>query len=98
MKPANKTLRTCPHGHPYYKSSDCPTCPLCEELRKPQDGFLSLLSAPARRALERESITSVEQLSTYTEAEILKLHGVGKTTIPKLKDAMRKKGLVFKTE
>src|SRR3954453_24228501 len=38
-----KTLRTCPRGHKYYKSSDCPTCPICEEANKPSEGFLSLL-------------------------------------------------------
>ncbi len=38
-----KTLRTCEQGHEYYKSSDCPTCPVCEKERKPKEGFLSLL-------------------------------------------------------
>ncbi len=28
------TLRVCPKGHKYYKSSDCPTCPVCESHRK----------------------------------------------------------------
>jgi len=40
-----KTLRTCAKGHQYYKSSDCPTCPICEEERKPQVGFLAALVA-----------------------------------------------------
>jgi hypothetical protein len=44
--------RICPNGHHYVKSSDCPVCPFCEADRKPKKGFLSLLSAPARRALE----------------------------------------------
>ncbi len=37
-----KTLRTCEQGHEYYKSSDCPTCPVCEK-RETKEGFLSLL-------------------------------------------------------
>lgn len=44
-------LRTCPKGHKYYKSTDCPTCPICEQEHKPHNSFLSLLVAPARRAL-----------------------------------------------
>ena len=63
-------LKTCSKGHQYTKTSDCPTCPVCETERKPKDGFLSVLAAPARRALEREGILSLEKLSKYTEEEI----------------------------
>ncbi|MFM7022454.1 MAG: RNA polymerase alpha subunit C-terminal domain-containing protein [Flavobacteriales bacterium] len=91
-----KTLRTCPEGHQYYKSSDCPTCPQCEQERKPENGFLALLPAPARRALEHEGITTATNLSQYSEAEILALHGIGKTSIPKLKEELKKEGLTFR--
>jgi hypothetical protein len=93
---AKPHLRTCPNGHSFQKSSDCPTCPICEELRKPKDSFLALISAPARRALEREGIDSLEKLATYTEKEMLGLHGMGKSTLPKLKAAMESAGLMFK--
>jgi predicted RecB family nuclease len=91
-------LRTCKNGHTYYKSSDCPTCPICETLKKPKDGFLTTLSAPARRALENNGINSLEELSKYSESEILKLHGMGKTTIPKLRLALEAASLSFKTK
>ncbi|AXO91952.1 RNA polymerase alpha subunit C-terminal domain-containing protein [Bacillus cereus group sp. MYBK226-2] len=91
-----KTLRTCEKGHEYYKSSDCPTCPTCEKERTPKEGFLSLLSAPARRALEHLGIHTVEELSKYSEKEILKLHGMGPASLPKLRAALEKKGLSFK--
>lgn len=90
------TLRTCEQGHSYYKSSDCPTCPVCEKERKPKEGILSLLSAPARRALENQGITSLQLLSQYTEKEILKLHGIGPSAIPKLRQALEEEGLSFK--
>ncbi len=90
------TLKTCPKGHKFYKSSDCPVCPICEEERKPKDSFLVLLGAPARRALENEGITSLEKLSAYSEKEILSLHGMGKSSLPKLNDALNKAGLAFK--
>ncbi|HKO77473.1 MAG TPA: RNA polymerase alpha subunit C-terminal domain-containing protein [Flavobacterium sp.] len=90
-----KNLRTCEKGHNYYKSSDCPTCPICEAERKPKNGFLSLLSAPARRALENADITTLEKLSKHSEAAILKLHGIGKTTIPKLQEALAAENLTF---
>ncbi|WP_422657559.1 RNA polymerase alpha subunit C-terminal domain-containing protein [Paenibacillus sp. EC2-1] len=93
---ANKELRTCEKGHQYYKSSDCPTCPKCEQQRKPSSGFLSLLSAPARRALEHHGITSLQELSTYSEKEILQLHGMGPASLPKLRAALQEKGLTFK--
>ena len=98
MSPSSKTLRTCPKGHRYYKSSDCPTCPVCEDERKPKDGFLSLLAAPARRALENNCITTLKHLSEFTEEEILKFHGMGKASLPKLKKALAEEGLSFKVK
>jgi hypothetical protein len=91
-----KNRRICNNGHVYYKSSDCPVCPVCENERKPESGFLSKLGAPARRALEGAGITTLKLLSTYSEKEILKLHGMGPGSIPRLKDALSKSGLTFK--
>jgi hypothetical protein len=91
------SLRTCNNGHQYYKSSDCPVCPVCEKGRKPKDGFLSILAAPARRALENNGIKTLEQLSRFTEAEILQFHGMGISSIPKLKKALAENKLALKT-
>jgi len=96
MATSNKDLSTCNNGHRYYKSSDCPICPICEQERKPYNGFLSLLSAPARRALEHNGITSLQKLSNYTEKEILKFHGMGPASLPKLKTALQEEGLSFR--
>ena len=92
---SSKTLRTCPNGHQYYKSSDCPVCPECEKQNKP-GGFLSALSAPARRALQAAGIITLQQLATYSEKEMLQLHGMGKASLPKLKKALEQEGLGFK--
>jgi DNA-directed RNA polymerase alpha subunit len=91
-----KNLKTCKNGHQFFKSSDCPTCPICEEDRKPKDSFLSNIGAPARRALERENIKTLTDLSKYSEKEILSMHGMGKTTIPKLQIILSKNGLTFR--
>lgn len=91
----NKNLKTCKNGHQFYKISDCPTCPVCEEERKPKDSFLSLLGAPARRALERENIKTLEDLAKWSEKEIINLHGMGPGTIPKLKKALKDNRLSF---
>jgi DNA-directed RNA polymerase alpha subunit len=55
------------------------------------------LSAPARRALERKGITSVKKLSVYSEKEIMELHGMGKASLPALKNVLSAAGLNFKT-
>ncbi|MES5867881.1 DNA-directed RNA polymerase subunit alpha C-terminal domain-containing protein [Bacillus cereus group sp. RP32] len=91
-----KTLRTCEQGHEYYKSSDCPTCPDCEKEKKPKTGLLSLLSSPARNALQHHGIHTIEELSKYSEKEILKLHGMGPASLPKLRKALEESGLSFK--
>ncbi|MET3506936.1 RNA polymerase alpha subunit C-terminal domain-containing protein [Halalkalibacter oceani] len=93
-----KTLRICDQGHRYYKSSDCPTCPTCEQERKPTSGFLAVLSAPARRALEHAGITTLTELASYLEKEILQLHGIGPSSLPKLRAALEEEGLSFKME
>lgn len=79
-----KTLRTCKKGHRFYKSNDCRVCPVCEEERKSENELFSSLSAPARRALENKGILTLQELSQFSEKEILQLHGIGKSAIPKL--------------
>lgn len=79
------TLRTCDKGHQFTKKSDCLTCPICENERKPHDHFMSVLSAPARRALENNEITTLERLAALSEKELLQMHGMGKSSLPKLK-------------
>ncbi len=91
-----KKLKSCNNGHQFFKSSDCPTCPICEEERKPKYSFLALLAAPARRALEREKIKTLEDLAKWNEKDILNLHGIGPSSIPKLKKALNDNGLSFK--
>lgn len=91
------TKKTCINGHHFYKSSDCPTCPICEHERQAKDGFFAHISAPARRALERENITTLEELATWTTKDLLKLHGMGPSSIPKLKKALSNHKLSFKS-
>ncbi|RYD76009.1 MAG: hypothetical protein EOP53_15515 [Sphingobacteriales bacterium] len=90
------TLKTCPKGHQFYKSSNCPTCPVCEQEAKPSTGFLSAMGAPARRALENLGIKTLKQLSKYTEKELLKEHGFGPASLPGLRNALAAAGLHFK--
>ena len=89
------TLRVCANGHRYYKSSDCPTCPACEEENKP-DSFLALFSAPARRALQGIGIKSVAQLAKQKQADLLKLHGFGPASLPVIKKLLKKEGYKLK--
>jgi len=98
MTTSSNNQRTCSQGHTYYKSSDCPTCPICEQEQRPESGFLSMLSAPARRALENHGITTLEELSNYSEKDILKLHGMGPASMPKLRSALEAGGLSFKKQ
>lgn len=87
-----KARRICKKGHTYYKSSDCPVCPVCEKEKNNSD-FLSALGAPARRALLQNGITSPEKLSKFTKAELLKLHGLGPSSIPIIENILLKKKL-----
>ena len=91
-----KTKRICKYGHAFYKSSDSPTCPTCEKLKEPASEFLALLSNPARNALLHYGIDTIDKLASYSEKEILKLHGVGKASLPTFRKVLQDEGLSFK--
>ncbi len=94
-KPSKATKKTCAQGHQFTKSSDCPTCPICEKSKTPK-GFLHLLSAPARRALENHNITTLTTLAKHAEQDLLALHGFGPASLPALRTALKTAGLSFK--
>ncbi len=81
--------KTCSKGHQFNKTSACPVCPICE--KEKEEFFIPKLSAPARRALENAGIDSLEKLATYSEKELLKLHGIGKSAIPVLRGFLEEK-------
>lgn len=88
--------KTCINGHTFQKTSDCPVCPVCESQKRPEQRFLQLLAAPARRALENEGILTLEKLATYSEKELLALHGFGKSSLPILRNEMARHNLQLK--
>ena len=90
-----KQLKVCERGHKFYKSSDCPSCPICAAQDKPESGFLALLSAPARRALEAAGISTLTELSKHNEREVLALHGMGPKSLPTLRQALQDAGMTF---
>lgn len=95
-KASIKNKKTCPNGHLFFKSSDCPVCPVCEQQSKPANGWMAALSAPAARALENNGIATLLQLSKFSEKEILQFHGMGPASIPTLRRALKMAGLSFK--
>ena len=92
----HKRVYHCSKGHKFYKSSDCRTCPKCEEEKKPGSGLLALLAAPARRALEGLGIKNLKQLCAKTESEIAALHGMGPSAMKILRKELEKENLKFK--
>ena len=73
--------------------------PICTDCHVVSDNFLKgIIAMPARRALEKEKINSLEKLADYSEKEILQLHGFGKKAVEKLKNHMKENHLSFKTQ
>lgn len=95
---AAKRRRVCANGHPFVKSSDCPTCPTCEAEKKPKGGFLSHFAAPARRALERAGIHDERALAKQTQQAVLALHGIGPSSLPIMQRLLTQAGLKFRDE
>jgi len=89
----------CSRGHKFYKSSDCPVCPICWSgyyRMRAQSDIPAKLSAPALRALVGAKIKNLKGLARYTEAEIAELHGIGPNAMKALRSALKAKGLAFK--
>ena len=56
------------------------------------------IGQPATRALHGAGYTRLEQLTTVSERELLKLHGMGPKAIRLLREAMEAQGLAFADE
>lgn len=61
------------------------------------DFLKGVIAMPARRALGKEKIDSLEKLSDYSEKEIRQMHGFGKNTMEKLKNYMKENNISFKS-
>jgi len=60
------------------------------------DFLKGIIAMPARRALGKEKIDSLEKLSDYSETEIMQMHGFGKNAMEKLKNYMKENNVSFK--
>jgi hypothetical protein len=97
-KSTKGVLKICSRGHKFYKSSDCPICPICWSgyyRTKNQSDFPKELSAPALRALLHAKITKLVQLAKFREKQIADLHGMGPKGVGMLKKAMCTKKISF---
>lgn len=98
MRAKKGKLKICSRGHRFVKSSDCPVCPQCWSgyyRKRHRSDFPDKLGAPALRALLGSNITMLAQLSKFTEADILALHGMGPKGVQPLRAAMRVRRLKF---
>jgi DNA-directed RNA polymerase alpha subunit len=59
------------------------------------DILLQKLAKPAQRAIQNEGITTIEQLSKYSEKEFSELHGIGKNALNITKQTMSEYDLSF---
>ncbi len=60
-----------------------------------ENDFPPGLAAPARRALAGAGYTRLAQLARVTEADLLKLHGMGPSAIRLIRGALKARGLSF---
>ncbi|WP_391205180.1 DNA-binding protein [Psychrobacillus sp. L4] len=60
-----------------------------------KNDFQKILAKPGQRAIAAIGIENLEQLSKFTEAEIMELHGIGKNGMNRIQIALAEKGLSF---
>jgi len=56
------------------------------------------IGAPAFRALDSLGITKLEQVASYTEKQLLSLHGFGPKALKLLRAALSERGMAFVKE
>jgi methyl coenzyme M reductase gamma subunit len=66
-----------------------------DNISEPESDLPNELGKPARRALLEAGYLRLEQLTKLSEAEVLKLHGMGPKAIEPLRRALMAKGLAF---
>lgn len=59
------------------------------------DILLQKLAKPAQRALQNAGVTTIEQLSKFSEKEVSELHGIGKNAMNSIKQTLNDNGLNF---
>ena len=65
---------------------------------QPESDLPPHMGAPALRALASVGVTRLEQLTTFTEKDIKKLHGMGPKALGILRQALAAHGLSFRPE
>ena len=61
----------------------------------PETDLPAGLSAPARRALAGAGYSKLEQFTKLSEADVLKLHGMGPKALDQIRQALASKGKTF---
>jgi hypothetical protein len=54
------------------------------------------LAAPARRALDKAGVRSLDDVATLREIDLRSMHGIGDTAIERLRGALAAVGLAFR--
>ena len=83
--------KTCAKGHTFEKTSDCPTC----ERDRMSRSAIPKIGAPATRALENAGVHGLEDLTNWSERDLLALHGMGPRAIGILRERLAEEGLAF---
>jgi hypothetical protein len=65
------------------------------QIAEPTNDIPATIGAPAHRALATAGYTHLAQLIAVSEAELLRLHGVGPKAIRLLREALTAQGLTF---
>ena len=62
------------------------------------DALLSQLSAPARRAIQSLEITTLEDLTHFSEKEVLAWHGIGINALSEVIKILKTEGLSLRSD
>jgi hypothetical protein len=62
---------------------------------QPESDLPTQLAEPARRALAAAGYVRLEQFTNVTEAEVLRLHGMGPKALDQIRRALAAKGQSF---
>lgn len=91
------TISICSKSHEFTKTIHQPVCPICwAEYYEQENKIPFSVGAPALRVLLHNKIFTLEQLTSYSEKEILSMHGVGPKAMKIIKSELGKYGMSFR--
>lgn len=93
-----KTIKNCPNGHEFLSNWDDDECPKCKNVITEESSIEKIVNPTAKSLIESIGIKKIGDFRKIKESDIIKINGIGKGTVAKLKKSLEKMEIEFLPE